>query len=67
MEWFKKHVDMFVTIGVIFGMISWMSMKFSKIDKRFAKIEQDVAIIKTVLVIKNIVPQEVVSKVQEDK
>ena len=57
MDW-KKHVDMFIIISSIFVMATWMSNKFSKIDERFSKIEQDLAVIKTVLVMKNILPTE---------
>jgi hypothetical protein len=58
MDWFKKHIDMFITISVIFGMATWMSNKFAKIDERFNRIEQDLAVIKTVLIMKNILPKE---------
>lgn len=65
MEWFKKHVDMFITISVIFGMFSWMNMKFARIDERFARIEKDLAVIKAVLIIKNIMPTELVKNKEE--
>lgn len=66
MEWFKKHVDMFITISIIFGMVSWMNTKFTRIDERFAKIEQDLAVIKAVLIIKNILPTELASTQEKE-
>jgi hypothetical protein len=54
MEWFRKHTDeMIVLSGIVCSMI-WMNGKFNEI-------ENDIAIIKAVLVIKNIMPQEIAS------
>lgn len=51
MEWFKKHVDTVIVLTGILGSVLWMNGKFNKIDK-------DVAIIRTVLIMKEVMPKE---------
>ena len=51
MEWFKKHVDTVIILGGILTSIIWMNAKFNNIEK-------DIAVIKAVLIMKNIMPQE---------
>lgn len=54
MEWLKKHVDTVIVLGAILSSVLWMNGKF-------AEIEKDVTIIKTVLIMKNILPCELAS------
>ena len=65
MEWMKKHVDTVVILGSVVGAMSWMNMKFNEIDNRFNEIEKELAIIKTVLIMKDIMPMEL-AKNDED-
>jgi len=58
MEWFKKHTDAVIVLTAIIGCMLWMNGKFNDIDKRFSDIEKDLAILKTVLIMKNIMPSE---------
>jgi len=58
MEWLKKHADTATVIGAIVGSMLWMNSQFNLIDRRFSELEKDLAIIKTVLVMKNIMPAE---------
>ncbi len=69
MNWIKERYEAFmVIIGVItiLGMcMGWMNSQFGKIETRFntfdtrlTAIEKDLTIIKTVLVMKGIVPNE---------
>ena len=51
MEWLKKHVDTVIILGGILSSILWMNTKFNSIEK-------DIAVMKAVLIIKNILPQE---------
>jgi hypothetical protein len=51
MEWFKKHTDLVIMLSAFASCILWMNGKFNDIEK-------DVAIIKTALIIKNIMPTE---------
>ena len=58
MEWFKKHTDTVIILGGILASVFWMNGKFSEVDKRFSDLEKDAAIIKTVLIMKQIMPPE---------
>lgn len=58
MEWAKKHVDTMVVLGGILGSILWMNTKFTEFDHRLGVIEKDLAVIKTVMIMKNILPPE---------
>lgn len=49
MDWFKKHTDTVIVLGAILSSVLWMNGKF-------ADLEKDVTIIKTVLIMKNIMP-----------
>ena len=51
MDWFKKHTDTVIVLTAIVGSMLWMNGKFNAIEK-------DVAIIKTVLIMKQIMPCE---------
>jgi hypothetical protein len=51
MDWFKKHADAVVTISLMFAGFLWMNGKFNAIEK-------DITIIKTVLIMKQIMPPE---------
>ena len=50
-NWFKKHVDTAIILGAFAASILWMNGKFNEL-------ERDMTIIKTVLVLKNILPSE---------
>ena len=50
-NWFKKHVDTAIILGAFAASILWMNGKFNEL-------ERDMTIIKTVLVLKNILPAE---------
>jgi len=51
MEWFKQHADTIAILTVFAGCFWNLNEKINAIDK-------DLAIIKTVLVMKNIIPNE---------
>jgi hypothetical protein len=58
MDWFTKHVDSIATIATVIGAMIWMNGKFNSIEQRFSVMEKDMAIIKTVLVMKEMMPKE---------
>ncbi len=65
MNWFKKHKDTVATIATILGVLAWMNGKFNdigdrftQVDRRFSEIEKDTAVIKAVLMVKEIMPKE---------
>jgi len=51
MDWMKKHIDMIIMLSAFGSSILWMNGKFNDIEK-------DIAIIKTVLIMKGIMPNE---------
>ena len=59
MDWVKKHVDTVIVLGGILSSVLWMNSKFSELEK-------EIAIIKTVLIMKNIMPIDLARK-NEDK
>lgn len=68
MEWFKKHVDTIIILGGILSSMCWMNGRFNEVDRRFSEIEKDIVMIKTVLIMKNIMPSELAQKpCQESK
>lgn len=59
MDWFKKHVDTVIVLGAILSSVLWMNGKF-------AEIEKDITVIKTVLIMKNIMPVELAKNTSEN-
>lgn len=57
-RWFKEHVDAVVIISLMFAGFVWMNGRFSDIHNKFSEIERDIAMIKTVLIVKEIYPKE---------
>jgi len=57
MEWFRKHTDTVIILGAIISSVLWMNGKFNELEK-------DMAILKTVLVMKNIMPSELAKKAE---
>lgn len=55
---FKKHVDTFIIISAITTSMLWMNGKFNDLEK-------DIAVIKTVMIMKNIMPVELASNAKE--
>ena len=67
MDWFKKHVDTVIILGSFAAAVLWMNgrfnevdVRFSNVEARFSKLEQDMAVMKTVLLMKDIMPKELV-------
>jgi hypothetical protein len=66
MDWMKKHVDTVIIVGAIASSMIWMNSQFNGIDSRFGQIEKDIAIIKTVLVMKEILPKELATSLEAE-
>jgi len=54
MDWLRKHTDTVIILGGIVSAMIWMNGKFNQLQK-------DVAIIKTVMLLKGILPPELVA------
>jgi len=59
MDWFKKHVDTVVVLTAMFSSFIWMDGKFTDMNDKFSSIEKDMAIVKTVLIMKGIMPSDI--------
>lgn len=55
MDWLRKHVDTVIVLGGILSSVLWMNTKFNELDK-------EISIIKTVLIMKNIMPSELATE-----
>lgn len=62
MDWFKKHVDTVIVLGAILSSVLWMNGRFSELDKDIANLDKEISIIKTCLIMKNIMPVELAKK-----
>jgi len=58
MEWFKKHTDMVIILSAILSTVIWMNGQFNDLKK-------EVTIIKTVLIVKEIMPIELARQSEE--
>lgn len=67
MEWFKKHVDTVIILTSFAASVLWMNGKFNALDKEISSLDKDIAIIKTVLLMKNILPGELAINQTKEK
>ena len=66
MEWFKKHTDTIIILSGILSSVIWMNGKFGALEKDIANLDKDIAIVKTVLIMKNIMPVELAVSSKDD-
>lgn len=57
MELIKKHVDTVVILGGILSSVLWMNHKFNSIEK-------EILVMKTVLIIKDVMPKEIAANLE---
>lgn len=55
MDVFKKHIDTIIILTAFASSVLWMNGKFNDLEK-------DITVIKTVLILKNIMPTELAAK-----
>lgn len=74
MDWIKKHVDTVIILGAFGSAVLWMNSKFNEVDRQFAQVDkqfadihQELAVMKTVLIMKNIMPVELASNHEDSK
>ncbi len=65
-NWFRRHADTVTILGAFAASVLWMNGKFSDIEKDISGLKTEVAVVKTVLLMKNILPSEL-AKVEEKK
>ena len=62
MSWFKQHADTITIIFTVLGAFFVQSNRIDSLSEQVNVIEKDVAIIKTVLILKNIYPEQLADK-----
>lgn len=62
MDWIKKHTDTVIVLGAILSSVLWMNGKFNEIEKEMSVIKTEIAVMKAVLTMKNILPPELAHK-----
>lgn len=67
MDWIKTHTDTVIVLGALLSTVLWMNCQFNSIDNKFSQVEKELAIIKTVLVMKNIMPSDMACKEVEKR
>ena len=65
MEWLKKHTDTVVVLTAILSSVLWMNGKFTDVEKDISSLDKDIAVIKAVLIMKNVMPSELCKNVEE--
>ena len=65
MNWLKSHADAVIVLGGLLSSVLWMNMKFNELQRDIANLEKEVAIVKTVLIMKNMMPAELASQGKE--
>ena len=58
MEWLQKYKEIMAILITVIGGFFWLNNKFECVNAKFSAIEKDIAVIKTVLIMKNIMPQD---------
>lgn len=58
MEWFKKHMDTVIILGSFAAAVLWINGKFNDVERNIGELRTDMAVMKTVLIMKNIMPKE---------
>ena len=66
-NWFKKHTDTALILGAFASSIFWMNGKFSDVAKDISELKTDIAVMKTVLLMKNIMPPELCKAAQPEE
>ncbi len=67
MEWFRKHTDTVIILAAFAASILWMNGKFNDIEREIYNLKTDVAVMKAVLLMKNIMPSELCKKQETEK
>jgi len=62
MEWCKKHIDTAIILGTLGGALMWMNGEFNDLKRDISDIRVDMAVMKTVLIMKKVLPAELAGK-----
>ena len=59
--WLKAHVDTILVLSTIFSTFLWMNGKFNDLEKDMSSLKTDIAIMKTVMIMRDMMPKEMAS------
>lgn len=62
MDWFKKHADTMVILSTFAGAMMWINGTLLEIRTDIHSLDKEMAVIKTVLIMKNVMPKELAVK-----
>jgi hypothetical protein len=66
-NWFKKHVDTIIILGGILTSVIWMNYSINCVRYEINDLKTEMAVMKTVLIMKDIMPRELVKVENRDK
>lgn len=64
MNWFKQHTDTALVLGAILSAVLWMNGQFNDARKDMNELKCDMMVMKTVMVMKGIMPTDVATSKQ---
>lgn len=64
MNWFKQHTDTALVLGAILSAVLWMNGQFNDARKNMNELKCDMMVMKTVMVMKGIMPTDVATNKQ---
>ena len=71
MDWFKQHADTAVVIGAIAASLCWMNASINELRDELrtdiARLDKDLAIVKTVLIMQKMMPCEMAHEAQDGR
>ena len=62
MQWMTKHMDTVAILTSVIGCCLWMNTRFNDMDREISSLRTDMAVMKTVLIMKEIMPRELAAK-----
>lgn len=63
-KFFTKHLDTIIIIGSVLACFLLMNSSVTALGREIANLQQEITVIKTILIMKNIVPQKVDQKIE---
>jgi len=71
MEFFIKNLETIMTFTCLFGSLAFIHAEFNDLNRdmnaRFSAVEKDIAVMKTCLLLRNIIPPDMAHCKTEDK
>lgn len=62
LDFLKRHSDAIAVLTAIFGVFVWLNVQFSSMDRRLSELEKEIAVVKTVMIMRNIMPPDMAAR-----